>query len=384
MESFNANKVLPKYMILKSAQTHLFRIGLCLTNNNNYELRSSFHNPLLIFCIIVISIMKNIISLILSEENQNLRVIIGDFYDFLGIRVHFNIASGLEMILALSSQLIYYFNYKNDIKPNYLKVFEMMSGLVSPKSIGITDEKQILKLIKLTKLSFFICKLIIEKTVPLGAFALSFFAFFINCSIMDTMIFGIPYSLLFSWMCYYIFSINYWQVVYLHIICYYIKIKLKRLNNQIISKSSSLRKMNSQSVDKLIRPFSSIYSEINQYNNNFWSKYLLTIWLLVGICIVVLLYIIIFIEMNIICRILLIYATGVQVLIFLFIINTTSSVNFEANKSYKLLNQLMVYSGKPVENIVLNRSVYSAKIKVIQKYIQNLIISYKKIIFSIS
>jgi len=369
MESFDAKKVLPQYMILKSAQTHLFRIGLCPKNNcSQINIRTRFHNPVLIFCIISISIIKNIISLILSEENEDLLVITGDFYHFLGIRVHFNIASGLNMLLALSSQLIYYYNYKNNIKPNYFKVFEMMSGLVSPKSIGLTNRRKILKLIKLTKFLFFICKFITEKTMPLCAFTLSFVAFFINCSIMDTMVFGIPSSLLFTWMCYYVFSINIWQVVYLYIICLYIKIKLKELNNEITLMSLSKRKINGQTVGDMIRSLSSIYSEINEYNSNYWSKYFLTIWLIFGFCIVVSLYVIIFIGMNIICRIVLIYAIGTLVLIFLFIINTASSVNLEANKSYKLLNSLMVSLNKPHKQFVSNRSlyfVYKIEIKVI-------------------
>jgi len=76
MESFNPNKVLPQNMILKSAQIHLYRIGLCLTNNcDQNNIRNHFHNPILMFCIIGISIIKNIISLTLSEQDEDLLVI---------------------------------------------------------------------------------------------------------------------------------------------------------------------------------------------------------------------------------------------------------------------------------------------------------------------
>jgi hypothetical protein len=42
----------------------------------------------------------------------------------------------------------------NGIKPTFLKVFEMMSGLVSPNSIGLTNAGQIRKLITKTKVLF--------------------------------------------------------------------------------------------------------------------------------------------------------------------------------------------------------------------------------------
>ena len=78
----------------------------------------------------------------------------------------------------MTSQLIYYYNYKNDIKPTFLKVFQMMSGLVSPKSIGLTNEKQIYKLIKLSKRLFFICEFVVKIAVPLLCFHCKYFSIY--------------------------------------------------------------------------------------------------------------------------------------------------------------------------------------------------------------
>ncbi len=52
------------------------------------------------------------------------------------------------------------------IKPTYFKVFEMMSGLVSPKSIGLTDNEEIYKMLKLYKILFKICELNARKIAP--------------------------------------------------------------------------------------------------------------------------------------------------------------------------------------------------------------------------
>jgi hypothetical protein len=40
----------------------------------------------------------------------------------------------------------------------YLKVFDMMSGLISLKSIGLTNKKEIYKLIKESKILFSFCE----------------------------------------------------------------------------------------------------------------------------------------------------------------------------------------------------------------------------------
>ena len=53
------------------------------------------------------------------------------------------------------------------------------------------------------------------------------------------------------------------------------------------------------------------------------------------------------------------YLTILIIISFLFIINTVSSVNYEANKSYKLLNSIMVY------NIRNHKKIMSKKYKIL-------------------
>ncbi len=50
-------------------------------------------------------------------------------------------------ILALILQLLYYWkDYKTE-SPSYLKPFEMISGLVSPKSIGLINREDVIHLL---------------------------------------------------------------------------------------------------------------------------------------------------------------------------------------------------------------------------------------------
>jgi len=60
---------------------------------------------------------------------------------FLNLTIPQNIILILVSLYVIILQLIYYYNYKNGIKTYGLRVFQMMSGLIAPKSIGIYDKK---------------------------------------------------------------------------------------------------------------------------------------------------------------------------------------------------------------------------------------------------
>jgi hypothetical protein len=60
--------------------------------------------------------------------------------------------------------LHYWKNYKKEI-PSYLKPFQMICGLVSPKSIGLINREHINQLLKKSKLMFKITKLAINYSI---------------------------------------------------------------------------------------------------------------------------------------------------------------------------------------------------------------------------
>ncbi len=89
MDSFDANKLLPQNIVL-NYENNLYNIGLNLISSGTKK-RSIFNNPILIFCSNVVIVIKCIISLLLTEENENLLIISGDFGHLLHVRVHANI-----------------------------------------------------------------------------------------------------------------------------------------------------------------------------------------------------------------------------------------------------------------------------------------------------
>jgi hypothetical protein len=201
----------------------------------------------------------------------------------------------------------------------------MMSGLVSPKSIGLTNKKEIYKFIKLSKILFLLSEWNNKALIPLMTLTFSLFAFFMNRSILETLGFGIPNSLLLALSLHYTYSTNVWQMVYFYLICCYIKIKFNE-TNELISNALLKRKfIKIKKVLRLIRSLDAKYSELNQFNHEFWSKFLSLIWLIFGILTVFDLCVLIFAELNIIMRPILFYSFILLSLLFLFIINAVFS-----------------------------------------------------------
>ena len=136
--NFDPNKLLSANIVINSIDSHLYSIGLSLFKNGKFK-RKSFQNPIIMFIIQLELFIRQYISLSVSEENPEIFVYIGDLGYFFKARVHYAVTAGLISSIGLISQILYYINYNKSIKPSYLRPFEMMSGLIRPKSIGIID-----------------------------------------------------------------------------------------------------------------------------------------------------------------------------------------------------------------------------------------------------
>ncbi len=140
-----------------------------------------------------------------------------------------------------------------------------MFGLVSPKSIGLTNGEEIYKLIKQSKLLFSFCKCNNQLLFPTFAL-LNLLPFVLNCSALDTIIFGIPHSLLYAIGIHYVSTISIWQIFLFRLICRYIKIKFKE-SNDFVSQLIFRRKLIKwKKVLRIIRNLDSKYSELDEYN----------------------------------------------------------------------------------------------------------------------
>jgi hypothetical protein len=167
MNDLDLDKPLPSLIAIKSAENNLYNIGLSLFSFGS-QTRNRFHNPFFISFIICVQILKSVTAILMKEDKYRL-LLIGDFTYFLKDRYFMNTSIVLFSSLALISQLLHYWKYYKNESPSYLKLFQMISGLVSPKSIGIINKEDVNQLLKKSKLMFKVSKFL--------TFGMSFFCF---------------------------------------------------------------------------------------------------------------------------------------------------------------------------------------------------------------
>jgi hypothetical protein len=159
------------------------------------------------------------------------------------------------------------------------------------------------------------------------------------------------------------FNIILYQMVYFYLICYYITIKTKECNNKIRNYIKNRIALNDKRAKNLITELNSIYSEIEDYNHNFWSQYLFWVWILFATIINMFLYLAIFSNENFLLRFVSIYGSIVFIFTLILIINSASSVHLEVNRSYQLIYSLISIKRKLMYNRMLFKVIILLKKK---------------------
>jgi hypothetical protein len=335
---FDTEKALPSFLSIKFAENYLYRIGLSLFSTGS-QIRNRFHNPFFISFIICVSILKSITAVLMKEDKYSL-LLIGDYPYFLNGRYFLNAAIVLFGSLALSSQMLHYWKYYKNESPSYQKIFEMICGSVSPQSIGLINKEDIKQLLNKSRLMFKISKIVTMGAIC-AAFSVSGIPLIMNSSFPILMI-EIVWALLFTSFGYFCTEINFIQMTYFYIICLYLKLKLRNANNNIRKSFDKKYRINNYRIRNILFSMDSIISEINTYNNDLWSKYLMIVLITVVMVLDLVLFQSIFGEMKFFFKIVVFEFSSTLFLLLIMLINTASSVSFEANKSYKLLNKLFI------------------------------------------
>jgi hypothetical protein len=154
--------------------------------------------------------------------------------------------------------------------------------------------------------------------------------------------------ILFTVCSYFCFNITFSQMTYFYIICLYLKLKLRNANNSITKTFEKKYKMKNHRMKNILKSLNSIISEINTYNNDFWSKYLMVNLVMFIIALDLVLFQSIFGKINFFMKMILFYGSCLVFSSLMILLNTASSVSFEANKSYKLLNKLFITHNKEI------------------------------------
>ena len=359
---FNPSKPLPEELRYESADKHLYRIGLCLTKDEELlRRRKWFNQPFVVFTAFIMFLTERLITTFI-ENNHNLYVIFGDWPRLLGFGgLYVGAVYILITLLAIGWQLIYLYNYSTGVEPTFLKVFHMMSGSLTPSAVGLKNKQNI---IKLTRQMEKYCKIMQFNAEYVGSIACAFVSplgYLLSTSLISAVLFGIPNTLLLIQYTFYFWEVISYQMIYIHFVCKYLKLKIDELNESLSELSDKQRVNTFRAIETILKSHDSLYTEINEYNKTFFSKIYLIFWSTFGSATVFFLYISLFTNMLFYVRVLVVYFLILFMAIFLFVIFTASSVNTKSFDSYSRLNRLYLSVSK---NQNRNHFAVQTKIKV--------------------
>lgn len=155
-------------------------------------------------------------------------------------------------------------------------------------------------------------------------------------TITSVIVNGVLHSI---WL-YYIFNIIYFQFIHLYILCEYLIMKIRYLDEGLYFKIK--RRQYTQSRDTLVA-YNDLFDEINEYNQTYWSKILIIVWFFYGASLGIAIFCMIFANLHIILRVLMFYFILIATSFYIITINKVSSVNNTAEYSYKVFQKFIVH-----------------------------------------
>ena len=221
-------------------------------------------------------------------------VVIGDIDFFIGVNNRFNIYQVIFNLPLIGSQIIYYYNHKRGIKPSFLRIFRVMAGRLPPVSVGITDQEQLRKLLKVTRLSMKLMKVNSNYVLPALGFSFLTLLYIMKTSLLATLTFGLMNILIITLLGHYTGNIYGYQFLFFYLLCRYLRLKLKNLNKRVLDMKNQIRFM---SIENILRSFDEIFQEISEYNTTYWSKFLFNVLMSFSVAIVMLIWMIIYTKL---------------------------------------------------------------------------------------
>ena len=206
MDKIKAHKLLPKYLIVEDLNNIFYRIGLNFTSFRLQYPRKRFNKPIIVFTILHLFIIEKLL-VILFNDNQFIHIVLGDFVYFYGVPIYWCLGLILWTNITINTQLISYYVYRNGIILKFMTIFEMLSGLRSPQSIGLTNPIEIEKFSKQSKLMFQIIYRNNTYLMPFLSGIPGFVMYLLNTSLYNSLVYGIPNAILFYLWGYYAWNL---------------------------------------------------------------------------------------------------------------------------------------------------------------------------------
>ena len=143
----------------------------------------------------------------------------------------------------------------------------MMSGQVSPSTIGLKNQQDVMKLIKITKKLNRVIKLNNNYNITTIAFVFLILVYLVINVILNILIYGVPNSILMAMWTHHSMNIFGYQFLYFYLICLYCKIRIIEINFTLREMTKGNRFMRIQNI---LKAYYTLYREINEYNVSYW------------------------------------------------------------------------------------------------------------------
>ena len=267
-------------MVIESIDDFLYEIGLCHQSVRERTKRSKINSPKLIFAVLLVNLIRIILAN--STDDETTLLLLADIGHLDGMKFFANISHFSLSSMVVFNQLIYNWNHKRGIEPTFLRLFQVLSGCLSPSAVGLTEESQCRSLSKIAK---WLKPMHYNSTilVPLFCFLYIPRMYLVNLGFLNTIIYG-SHSIIFhtTWF-YYAINIVTTLFLFFIIICQYFLFKLSKLN----SKMKTIKQTKTLRIRNILHSYNAIYREIDEYNTTYWSQFLFSVWLFFGVFLVI-------------------------------------------------------------------------------------------------
>jgi hypothetical protein len=338
---FNPNRPLPQELTIPSANDKLFKIGLSHFNFGHSK-RSLINNPIIILIVNTIVITRSLISLKMKGLSRDMSIYLGNASHFVEVGVQWDIQIVSVCFMSISSLILFYKMYRKGKIPKFMDFFHMLSGFVSPLSLGLTNKVEIRKLSRKAKIMFALNDMTSYIFAPFSGFILYFMVFAKDSSLNEFLLFGIPWSLNGAVWCTYGSNIILSQILCFYLICEFSKQRLRVINEHLLRMKLAKIDVNETNANLLLHSIDRVYGDIKTYNKEYVSQFLFMNSANFLIVFNIFLYNVIFGS----------FPPGLQLVwaayslsafvAFSFPIHTASVVHSEANRAYPLICSIIL------------------------------------------
>ena len=135
-------------------------------------------------------------------------------------------------MIALFSQLVYYYNHCIGVKPTFIRIIQVFSGSITPSSVGLNNSKQVKQLLKIAKWQPLLKK---NNTIllPLIILFLIFVMHLNSLDFISSLIIFLYPATFYSLWCYYFFNILSLQNLFFIILCKYFFDSIERNESSV-------------------------------------------------------------------------------------------------------------------------------------------------------